>query len=328
MYLSMFVNVYFLYYNKGMDKQTTPEQKISEKQVEKYEDPSGLSLKKLRLGLWYLEHRHQLYYVLIGFLILISAVSWLYAIYNIVNYVFWGMKEDQAMLKELTRPNNFRQYVLLNSPQALQIEEPLVLKSDLKTDLVAKVTNVNPSHRADFDYYFLIDNGETAHRNGFILPGETKYFMVLAQETGVLSNAQLVLNNLHWQRLNKHLIPDPASFINNRRNINISEAEFLPASSSGLSEKISLNLLKFNATNNSAYSFWEVKFTIILHGSYGVMGVNEYKINEFMSGQKRKIEISWPGLLPAVDRIEIMPEIDIMDEHVYIKPEGGEGREK
>lgn len=311
-----------------MDKQTTPEQKISEKQVEKYEDPSGLSLKKLRLGLWYLEHRQQLYYALIGFLILVSAVFWLYTIYNIVNYVFWGMKEDQAMLNELTRPNNFRQYVLANSPQALQIEEPLVLKSDSKTDLVVKVTNSNPSHRADFDYYFLIDNGETAHRNGFILPGETKYFMVLVQEAGATSNAQFVLNNLHWQRLNKHLIPDPVSFINNRRNINISEVEFLPASSSGLSEKISLNLLKFNATNNSAYSFWEVKFTIILHGSYGVVGVNEYKINEFMSGQKRRVEISWPGSLPVVERIEIMPEIDIMDEQVYIKPAGGEGREK
>jgi hypothetical protein len=47
-----------------------------------------------------------------------------------------------------------------------------------------------------------------------------------------------------------------------------------------------------------------------------------------MSGQERQIAISWPGNVSRVSRTEIIPEINIMKDDIYIKYEGGVGEEK
>lgn len=325
---ALFGKTEFLYYNVCMEKEKILEKKISQEDIDKYQDPSGLNLKKLRFGLWYLERRHRFYLGLVGFLIFINSILWLYSIYNIVDYIFFGMAQNNKLLEELAAPKNeLNEYTRANQPQALQISEPLILKADSKTDLAVKIINPNLGHRVDFDYYFLINNGETAHKTGFIFPSETKYFVSLGQE-GVDKNAQFILVNLRWQRINKHLISDFSSFKNDRLNMIISDIEFIPANNSGLSEKINLNRFKFNAVNNSAYNYWQAKFIIVLQGAYGPIGFNEYSFAEFMSGQKRKAEISWPGSLPAVNDIEIISDIDFMDENNYLLPDGGEGRLK
>jgi len=47
-----------------------------------------------------------------------------------------------------------------------------------------------------------------------------------------------------------------------------------------------------------------------------------------MSREKRKVEISWLGGLSASDDIKIVPEINIFEDDIYIKYEGGIGEEK
>jgi hypothetical protein len=47
-----------------------------------------------------------------------------------------------------------------------------------------------------------------------------------------------------------------------------------------------------------------------------------------MSGQKKSVEISWPGDLGWVDSVEIIPEINIMKDDIYIPYQGGVGQPK
>jgi len=47
-----------------------------------------------------------------------------------------------------------------------------------------------------------------------------------------------------------------------------------------------------------------------------------------MSGENRPVQLSWPGNISRIDRVEIIPEINIMDDNIYIKYEGGIGEER
>ena len=47
-----------------------------------------------------------------------------------------------------------------------------------------------------------------------------------------------------------------------------------------------------------------------------------------MSGKTRKILASWPGNTGRVDNVEIMPAVNINEEDIYIRPEGGIGEVK
>jgi len=41
-----------------------------------------------------------------------------------------------------------------------------------------------------------------------------------------------------------------------------------------------------------------------------------------MSGQTRLIQLNWPDSISRVDEVKIIPEINIMDNNIYIKYEG------
>ena len=313
--------------NAYMDNQ----EKEIEKKVENYVGPEGLTTKRLEYGLWYVEHKHQLRMVLNGFLILISAVAWAYTIYGFAYYIARGMSEDEILTKQLVQLNSAdHNYVLQVSAKALTIEPVNILRSaGKKYDIFASVKNDNPKWLAEFDYYFTVSGRTTGKTKGYILPMETKYLSALAQDFAYLpESGRLVMENISWRRINQHQIPDWNGYYNNRLSILTEEIKFIPANSSRLSEKLSLNQLSFNVINQTAYNYWEVGFTILLYNFDQIVGINHYILRDFMSGQKRQVEISWPGDLGQVGRVEIIPEINIMKDDIYIPYEGGTGQEK
>ena len=136
------------------------------------------------------------------------------------------------------------------------------------------------------------------------------------------------MENIKWQRISPHKIPDWHDYYKKHLAISSADIKFTPAGLSPLSEKLNLNQLSFNAINNTAFNFWETGFTILLFRSGELANINHYILNDFMSGQKRFVELSWPGDIGQVDRVEIVPEINIMKDDIYIKYEGGVGQEK
>ncbi len=56
-----------------------------EKRVEQYTNVEGLSTKQLTTGLWYVEHKKLLQWILNGFLIALAAISWTYTKYGFEN---------------------------------------------------------------------------------------------------------------------------------------------------------------------------------------------------------------------------------------------------
>jgi len=306
------------------------QEKEIEKKVENYVGPEGITTKQLEYGLWYVEHKRLLRQALYGFLILLAAVSWTYTIYGLAYYLARGMNEDELLAKQLAETQVAgHEYVARIAAKDLVIGQTAALRTADKYDLFAEVKNDNQKWRAEFDYYFVAAGRQTEKISGYIFPGQTKYLSALAQDFPYPPAAgRLILENIKWRRINQHAIPDWNSYYRAHLNIATADIKFIPASSSRLSEKLNLNQLSFTVINQTVYNYWETGFTILLYGGGQIVGINHYALSDFMSGQNQQVQMSWPGNLPGVDRVAIIPEINIIKDDIYIKYEGGVGQEK
>ncbi|MEI6596764.1 MAG: hypothetical protein WCL13_00940 [bacterium] len=316
--------------NQNFNQDKTKAKEI-EARMKNYVSTEGITTKQLEIGLWYIEHKKQFKMVLVGFLILISAVSWAYTIYGFAYYIARGMSEDEILVNQLVQTSAIgHDYVVQIGAKELIIGPVQIIKSaDKKYDLFVQLKNENQKWWAEFDYYFVAAGRSTTKTKGYILPEEIKYPAALAEDFSYYpENSQLVIENISWRRIDQHQIADWGAYRDSRLNIEKTDIKFTSANASQLSEKLGLNQLSFNAINRTAYSYWSVGFVILLYSNDQITGVNYYILNDFMSEQKRLVEISWPGDLGRADRVEIIPEINIMKDDIYIKYDGGIGQEK
>ena len=124
---------------------------------ERYKDLEGVTLKKLKIGLWFVENRKNFLYILYGSLILISIITWPIFIYNFGYYVVKGMKEDGIVVNDLIKTTPLNHNVALSmSAQSLQHGQVKVVGlKDKKYDLAVEVKNPNDYFWCHFDYYFV-----------------------------------------------------------------------------------------------------------------------------------------------------------------------------
>lgn len=299
--------------------------------IKDYKDTSGLSTRKLNFGLWVAANREKFRQALIVFLSLIILFSWTYSIHGFAYYVFKGMDEDNKIIEEMLKVNAINhEYIERMAARDLIVSPVNILKSDQdKYDFLVKIENPNLNRAGKFKYCFMAGEEKIACAENFILPGEKKYLLILSQKLkNRPGNVSSKFENIGWQRIDLHKYPDWDKFYDEHLNISVSNVIFKNAYASGLSEKLNFNNLEFEAVNNTPYNYWEVGFSILFYSGNSIVGANRYSAQEFMSQEKRQIQMSWPGNLSGVTKTEIRPEINILKDDIYIKYEGGTGEEK
>ncbi|MDD5071813.1 MAG: hypothetical protein PHQ42_03700 [Patescibacteria group bacterium] len=299
--------------------------------MNQYPSSFGPSDKKLALGLWLLENKRKLRMALIIFLVIVAGISWSYTIYGFAYYIGKGMNEDEILVRQIVEERMVgHDYILELAPRDLILSSPQILKAtEDKYDLLAEIRNPNPKHWANFIYCFSADNKETDCGQSFILPEETKTILALAKIFKARpSGLALAIKEISWARVNPRQFPDWKNFRDEHFDFNIEGVKFTPASASGLSEKLNLNSLEFSITNKTPFNYWEIPLNIFLYRGNSIVGVNRYTVLELMSGEKRKVEMSWLGGLSGADNVKTIPEINIFEDDIYIKYEGGIGEEK
>ncbi|MEK7557639.1 MAG: hypothetical protein AAB530_00300 [Patescibacteria group bacterium] len=295
-----------------------------DQQIKRFQDSDGLSINKLNFGLWYVEHIEQMRLILIFILIIISAVSWLYTIYSFTYYYVRGIKEDKIMMQQLIETKGVdHRFLVQSAAKDLAIYPVQVLQStNKKYDFLAQIKNSNLKFWGNFDYYFLVDGKKTRQQSGFIFPGELKYFFDLAQDFSYQPTVvQLVIENLKWSRTNRQ-IDDWQNYYDVHLNIANTDVKFIPANQSELSQKLELNQLSYNSYNKTPYNYWLVDYLILFFSNNTVININKYTLSDFMAGQTRLIQLSWPGNMGRVDEVKIIPDINILDKDIYVKYEG------
>jgi len=298
-----------------------------------YED---LTEKELKFGYWFITHKLLLRKILIIFLIVLSVGLFTYAIYGLVlELVVYGQSFDLALKSLPQNLVNLSGYRAKAQAKNLQISSITVIAgAGERYDMVAKVKNPNPQWTVEsFEYQFItgideidLTNDKSAPnpervKKTFILPGEEKYLVDLAIKSKKrISQVRLDITNIRWRR-----IPDFASIQREKYRFEISEVNFIPASSAEISGKLPISQVTFKVANKSAYSFWNVGFYIILFKGSAISGANYITIDQFLSGETRPVSVNWFETLPNITQVQVVPEVNILDKSVYMEIKGDRG---
>jgi hypothetical protein len=291
--------------------------------LKRYEtDVSGVSLKNLETGLWWVKNRGNLKKALIVFLSLICISTVGYSLFGFGMYFFKGMWDDKRMATELVNTTTVSpEFLEQRSAKDLALSGVSLLDNDGRYDMYVNMQNPNPRHWGMFSYCFSSGEKNLKCGDDFILPGEKKILAALGIESDSRpSNIKFILNAVNWKKLNAHSIPDWNTYRTQHLKLDIGNVSFKPASASELSEKIDLNSLSFSVKNESAYGYWEAPLTIVLYRSNRIVGISRYTLKEFSSYDMRDVKLTWPGDLSGVNDVDILPDINVMDENNYLPP--------
>lgn len=285
-----------------------------------FQDESGVSTNQLNIGLWFLKERSHFIIAVVVIFSIISLISWGYVIYYLADYILVGQMQDQQLRQELTAvgalPHDgrgIRSYLTVGDTQ-------VVTRPDNTIDLVAEMRNANSRSVITFNYYFDVAGQRVGQGREFILPADSKYVLALNQTvSSPVAAASLVIEDISAHRLDPKFVVDWQQFQEDRLNFVVTEAKFTPGQISGLSEKVSVGEASFTITNAGGYSYKEARLVVLLKSGSRVVGATYYYLPNFRSGEKRAIRFSWPGVASGVNEVEVKPDINLLDENVYLR---------
>ncbi len=284
--------------------------------LKNYNDEADVSLKRMNFGLWVAEHRRRIIKIVIIFLISLSAFFFIYSSYSYIVYFISGDPNSELINNNLSFAS--RQVTSDLETAALQ-----VFDLDGHSDLAIQVTNPNDKFMANFSYCFKQGDKDLACGKSFILPSEKKNILALAQAfSGSRSELSFSISDIFWRRIDAHQIPNWADFLGQRLDFAFSDMNFASAAASGLSDKVNLSTFDFSVKNQTAYGYYEAPLNIFLYSGSEIVGVNRYILQNFLPGETRSVKIIWPGRFNSVNRTEVIPDINIMDDNVYLKYQG------
>lgn len=282
----------------------------NDKDLEKFQDLSGVSLRQMNTGLWLAENRRLLTKILTFVLILIAAVLFIYSTYS---YIIYFMSEpiDNQVESLVTSPRNLIEPMEIGGVQGF--------KSGDFYDFAISLENKNSNFKAEFDYC-LYQKEEAIHcESSYRLPLENNYLVVLGKDLENATDITFKIEDIFWSRINRREIPEWQSFYNERINFEFTDVKFFNASRSGLSEKVKLNTLEFTIFNDSPYSYYQIDFDILLYNNSSLVAVQRYLGESIKTEEKRPVKISWPADINSVNQVKIVPRVNITKDSVYLK---------
>ncbi len=280
--------------------------------------PDNLTEPELKFGYWFVTHKLKLRRILIIKLAVFSVSLYIYSLYYIIDYFFISGVGERAALVELSRGIDYTPLREARRAEELNIGLPQVFGgAGNRFDLIAKLKNKNSDFYAIFKYKFVGPGFLSLAETGFVLPGEEKYLMLLAAPGVTRPRALRVeLEDLKWQRISRHLIPNPEEFTRDHTNFLIQNVVYNPALTR---DNVVISSVSFTVTNNTAYSYWRVDFPVVLLRGLLPQAVNIVTAPQFRSGETRRLEVSWFEALPPVDKVDVKTSINIFDPEVYMK---------
>lgn len=295
-------------------------------ELKRYQPVDGPTNRQLEFGLWWVEHQTTLKRVLVIILILIAAPLLIYGLYGFGYYFYQGITEDEAMARALTStPVINHNFVAMKGAQSLKIGQIYIFSNANTYDLAAAIENPNADWHAEFNYYFIIGGRKNAVQHEFILPGEKKYLTSFLNSGTQTANATVQIETISWQRVSADDFASIADKIKTNADVAVTDIKFSGGENSN--SGLPINFLQFNTRNNSPYNYWEVDFYILARSGGGLAGINKYRLEKFLSGEKRGVNIVWPASFNDA-QIEIIPSVNIFDKENYIAFDLGTGQIK
>jgi hypothetical protein len=270
-------------------------------------------------ALWWVEHREILKQIGLIFWMICDAILIIYASWGLIDgFVLNSDSENRYVATAaIVGQTDLHAFTRAHAAKPIGVGETSVFPlSDRRYDFYTSISNPNTSWYADFEYTFSFKDGETTTQNGFLLPGEEKPLVFLAHTAPTRPmSAGVRLSNVHWHRIDRHVIPDYEQWYADRMNFSFQNILFtkdLQVDSQTIGQA------SFEVKNRSAFSFWEPNFFILLLRGNSVVGVTRTTLEQFKTGEMREVKVNWFGPLPAVSKVEVIAEMNPFDKDVFM----------
>ncbi len=281
---------------------------------------SDFSNRELRWSEWYLRHKILLGQIGIGMLIIFCIITISYSSIMWGLYLFSGFEQDEQL-----RRDQVAEFVDNTSFYNSFAAQPLIIKSPkLFQDIGDKVTfssnvsNPNNRHVATVSYRFTYSGGQTELQEAIILPASERPLAVFGhQTTDRPATIQLQIENIKWQKINPHEIPNPVEYINDHFSWQIENFNFIRGS---VLDNIPSHQISFDISNNSVYSYWVSQFYIELLDIDETVGVIKVELEQFRSGETKTVDVRSLADLQNVTDLNIYPIVDPFDQSEIIPP--------
>ncbi len=270
--------------------------------------------QEFNLGYWLFLHRELFKKILTGALIIVAVAFLAYSSIKWIGYLA-STKAYNEMLFSLTNSEiNYQSWHEKNKPLAIEIIGVVAVPMGQTYDLVAQIKNPNLQWAiSSFDYNFQVNGQTKARGNSFILPLEEKFVFVrnVVLENS-LANFSLSLDNINWYRI-KDLKNFPLpNFISAKQKI-----EDLYTLTEGQANGTRLT---FDLTNNSPYSFWDVRVVSLLLSGNQVRAVGVKEIRSVDANETVQLKFDWPEAMSGLTNAIIKPEVNVLDAGVLKLP--------
>ena len=279
--------------------------------------PDNLSEQQFEAGSWYVEHKLQLKAALTVFLVVWCVVFGGYAIWGMVKLFLIEYPGYRQMQRDAGL--NYVNFAALENAKPIDVRSVQVFAAGAgKADAVAIIRNPNARFAATFRYQFVGEGASPPELEGFILPGDEKPLLSLGIQTQTsFRSARLEIREVKWERVDAHEIADWAAYRSSHLALSGEDVVFTPAQTQGQNSRVT-----FTAKNASAYSYWNVRFIVLLYRGQSIAAVNAIELSNLRSGESRPASVTWFENVPSVTKTEIRSEVNILDQSAFIAPAG------
>lgn len=181
-------------------------------------------------------------------------------------------------------------------------------------DVLAKAYNPNDElGAAVLPYVFRLKDASgnvlvEANGTGFILPQETKTFLLVGlKTTSSPQSVEIVFPEAQWEKFSGYR-ERPSLSIANKRYDRVSSGPFFGEAQGTL-------------TNDSIFDFRSILVKVILRDAAGKpLAFNQTEMNTVRTRENRDFRLRWPKAFPGeVAQIDVEPEADVYHEENFIQ---------
>lgn len=276
-----------------------------------------------RFSSWYVNHRERLKKIGYGIFIAFDVVLLLFVAWTFFDtYVLSFAAERRAVAEVvLLGQDDLNAYTQANAANDLTNDSVTVIGiGDGKYDLVSTITNPNTQWWVEATYTFTSGSDELATGSLFLLPGDEKPAIAFQVESETVPrNVEMELSEIMWHRVDVHEVGDYDVWFTDHQNFILEDVRW--STDDSLEDPI--GRVQFEVSNDTAFSYYDVVFYVLLKRGGRIVGVNQTSLQSFDSFETQDVSLSWFGTLPAVSSVDVIPEVAIFDVEVY-KPLEGE----
>ncbi len=281
----------------------------------------GLTEPELRAASFWIRHRRALRRAGYGVLITFIVALWGYTLWSLLDAFAISYPREQRIPAIIASNTLTESTIVTTRPNAIQPSEVFLFQNTGgREDLLVRVTNPNEQWWAEFDYHFDVDGEQTPSTKGYVLPKQQHALTALGWKPKTRgSNAQLVVENVRWHRLDPGTIGrDYAAFLDNRWKITFDDLAYKKDLTVGTQ---TIGQTSFTLTNASGYGFWNVDLTVILYRGDTPVAVSTLGVPELKPDEKRPLVINWFDGFGAITKTEIEASVNLLDAKTYLPSE-------